>query len=106
MKDFFSDLWNIISHDVKLHFYAGIAIALVAYLLILIAYIIFPNLLDYSTAFKFVALAGVGIGAAKEVIWDKLLKKGTPEVGDFVATGIGTFLVIFVVEAIRLILFP
>ncbi len=36
------------------------------------------------------------IGATKEIVWDKLLGKGTPEVADFIWTMIGglfTFLI-------------
>lgn len=33
--------------------------------------------------------AAVAIGAAKEIVYDKLMKKGTPELLDFFATAIG-----------------
>lgn len=36
---------------------------------------------------------GIGAGIAKELIWDKWLKKGTPEVLDFLATALGSLLV-------------
>lgn len=30
-----------------------------------------------------------GVGAAKEIVWDLMLKKGTPELLDFIATAAG-----------------
>lgn len=33
------------------------------------------------------------IGAAKEVVWDKMLGKGTPEFWDFMATALGAAMV-------------
>lgn len=36
-------------------------------------------------------LASFIIGALKEIIWDWLMKKGTPEFLDFAATGAGGF---------------
>jgi hypothetical protein len=60
--------------DKKLHILAGLALALSAGLL-------FCPLVGLAVA--------VIIGAAKEIIWDWLLKKGTPELLDFVATVAG-----------------
>lgn len=34
--------------------------------------------------------AGIATGAAKEIIWDSMLKKGTPEISDFYYTAIGS----------------
>lgn len=36
----------------------------------------------------------VAIGAAKEVVWDMWLKKGTPEWMDFVATFVGALVIL------------
>jgi hypothetical protein len=59
-----------------------------------------------------VVIAGVGaagfgflvaavVGAAKEIIWDWLLKKGTPELLDFVATVLGGALGAVILHAAR-----
>ncbi len=60
--------------DKLMHFWAGMAIAL-------------------AVGVLWGALAGLAaaliIGAAKELIWDLWLKKGTPEWWDFIATGAG-----------------
>jgi hypothetical protein len=61
-------------HDKKLHLLAGLALALSAGLL-------FCPLVGLVTA--------AVVGALKEIIWDWLLKKGTPEFMDFVATVAG-----------------
>lgn len=34
-------------------------------------------------------IAAAIVGALKEIIWDRLLKKGTPEFMDFLATALG-----------------
>lgn len=60
--------------DKKLHIYAGLALSLVAGLLF--------------TPLWGLIIASV-IGALKEIVWDWLLKKGTPECMDFVATVAG-----------------
>lgn len=57
--------------DKKLHLLAGLALSLLAGLLL-------SPLWGLVTASV--------IGALKELIWDWLLKKGTPELLDFVAT--------------------
>jgi len=36
---------------------------------------------------------GIVAGIAKELIWDKWLKKGTPELLDFLATALGSILI-------------
>ena len=56
------------------HLLAGLAIAIMAGLL-------FCPLVGLATA--------AVVGALKEIIWDWLLKKGTPELLDFVATVAG-----------------
>jgi uncharacterized membrane protein len=63
-----------IGRDKIKHFFAGLAIAIVAGLLFC------PRI--------GLAIAAV-VGALKESIWDWLLKKGTPELLDFVATVAG-----------------
>jgi hypothetical protein len=60
--------------DKKKHLLAGLALALSAGLL-------FCPLVGLVTA--------AVVGALKEIIWDWLLKKGTPELLDFVATVAG-----------------
>ncbi len=63
-----------IPKDKQKHFLAGLALSLLAGLL-------FCPIVGLATA--------VMVGALKEVIWDWLLKKGTPEFLDFVATVLG-----------------
>ena len=60
--------------DKKLHLLSGLALSLVA------GFLICP-LIGLATA--------AVVGALKEIIWDWLLKKGTPELLDFVATVAG-----------------
>jgi hypothetical protein len=60
--------------DKQLHLLAGLALAIIAGLL-------FCPLVGLVTA--------AVVGALKEIIWDWLLKKGTPELLDFVATVAG-----------------
>jgi len=60
--------------DKKKHLLAGLALAIIAGLL-------FCPLVGLVTA--------AVVGALKEIIWDWLLKKGTPEFMDFVATVAG-----------------
>lgn len=62
--------------DKKLHLLAGLALSLVAGLL-------------FTPKWGLVVAAVIGV--LKEVVWDWLLKKGTPEVLDFVATVVGGF---------------
>ena len=64
----------MIAKDKKLHILAGLALSLLAGLL-------FCPIVG-------LAIAAV-VGALKETIWDWLLKKGTPELLDFVATVAG-----------------
>ena len=60
--------------DKKLHLLAGLALSILAGLFV------YP-LVGLATA--------AVIGALKEIVWDWLLKKGTPEFLDFVATVAG-----------------
>jgi len=60
--------------DKQKHLLAGLALAIIAGLL-------FCPLIGLATT--------AVIGALKEIIWDLLLKKGTPELLDFVATVAG-----------------
>jgi hypothetical protein len=60
--------------DKKLHILTGLALSILAGLLIC-------PLIGLATA--------AVVGALKEIIWDWLLKKGTPEFLDFVATVAG-----------------
>ncbi len=72
--------------DKRLHFIAGMALSLVAGLL-------FCPLTGFITA--------AAVGALKEIIWDWLLKKGTPEFLDFVATVLGGVLGAVILHAAR-----
>jgi hypothetical protein len=65
---------SAISKDKQLHLLAGLALAIIAGLL-------FCPLVGLVTA--------AVVGALKEIIWDWLSKKGTPEFMDFVATVAG-----------------
>ena len=60
--------------DKQLHLLAGLALSLLAGLL-------FCPIVGLATA--------AVVGALKEIVWDWLLKKGTPELLDFVATVAG-----------------
>ena len=60
--------------DKQKHLLAGLALAIIAGLL-------FCPLIGLATA--------AVVGALKEIVWDWLLKKGTPELLDFVATVAG-----------------
>ena len=72
--------------DKKLHILAGIALAIIAGLLFC------PR----------IGLAAAAVvGALKEIIWDWLLKKGTPELLDFVATVAGGVLGTVILHAAR-----
>ena len=62
------------AYDKKLHLLAGLALSILAGLL-------FCPLIGL--------VAAAVVGALKEIIWDWLLKKGTPEFMDFVATVAG-----------------
>ncbi len=60
--------------DKVMHFCAGLALSLLAGLFV---------------SPMFGLLIAAAVGALKEIIWDWLLKKGTPELLDFVATVAG-----------------
>ena len=68
------------------HLLAGLALSLLAGLL-------FCPLIGLATA--------AVVGALKEIIWDWLLKKGTPELLDFVATVAGGVLGAVILHAAR-----
>lgn len=75
-----------IPKDKKLHLLAGLALSLLMGLL-------FCPLIGLATA--------AVVGALKEIIWDWLLKKGTPELLDFVATVLGGVLGAVILHAAR-----
>ena len=75
-----------IPKDKKLHLLAGLALSLLAGLL-------FCPLTGFITA--------AVVGALKEIVWDWLLKKGTPELLDFVATVAGGVLGAVILHAAR-----
>ena len=60
--------------DKRLHLSAGLALSILA------GHFAYP---------MFGLLIAAAVGALKEIIWDWLLKKGTPEFLDFVATVAG-----------------
>ncbi|WP_461366939.1 hypothetical protein [Candidatus Darwinibacter acetoxidans] len=78
--------WFILQKDKLKHAIAGVALSIVAGLL--------------YTPFWGLATAAV-VGALKEIIWDWLLKKGTPELLDFVATVAGGVLGAVILHAAR-----
>jgi hypothetical protein len=75
-----------IPKDKQKHFLAGLALSILAGLS-------FCPLIGLATA--------AVVGALKEIIWDWLLKKGTPEFLDFVATVAGGVLGAVVLHAAR-----
>ena len=75
-----------IPKDKQKHFLAGLALSLLAGLL-------FCPIVGLATA--------AVVGALKEIIWDWLLKKGTPEFLDFVATVLGGVLGAVILHAAR-----
>ena len=72
--------------DKQKHLLAGLALSILAGLFV------YP-LIGLATA--------AVVGALKEIIWDWLLKKGTPELLDFVATVAGGVLGAVVLHAAR-----
>ena len=74
------------SSDKQKHLLAGLALSLLAGLL-------FCPLTGFITA--------AVVGALKEIVWDWLLKKGTPELLDFVATVLGGVLGAVILHAAR-----
>lgn len=69
------------AHDKKLHFVAGFIIAC-------IGSVIFKGIDPFYPLLGF--LSGAFVGAAKELVWDYALGKGTPEFQDFLATAGGS----------------
>jgi len=78
--------WFILQKDKLKHAIAGVALSIVAGLFV------YP-LIGLATA--------AVVGALKEIIWDWLLKKGTPELLDFVATVAGGVLGAVILHAAR-----
>ncbi len=81
------------ARDKKLHFWAGLALAIVAGLFLYPVIVWLPwAWLKWMVA---MGVSGFGLfvatlgGAVKELIWDLLLKKGTPEWLDFWCTVLG-----------------
>jgi hypothetical protein len=75
-----------IPKDKKLHILAGLALSLLMGLS-------FCPLTDLAAA--------AVVGAFKEIVWDWLLEKGTPELLDFVATVLGGVLGAVILHAAR-----
>lgn len=83
--------------DLLKHFAAGAAFSVVVFL---VFWLITGNISDAA-----VIVAGIGsllLGAAKEIIWDLWLKKGTPEVADITLTWAGGLMAIFALKIIEL----
>jgi hypothetical protein len=72
--------------DKVMHFCAGLALSILA------------GLFAYP---MFGLLIAAAVGALKEIVWDWLLKKGTPELLDFVATVLGGVLGAVILHAAR-----
>jgi uncharacterized membrane protein len=98
--------WFILQKDKLKHAIAGVALSIVAGLFLCLV----AGLIPWT--WLQVVIAGVGaagfgflvaavVGAAKEIIWDWLLKKGTPELLDFVATVAGGVLGAVILHAAR-----
>jgi hypothetical protein len=78
--------WFILQKDKLKHAIAGVALSILA------------GLFAYP---MFGLLIAAAVGALKEIIWDWLLKKGTPELLDFVATVAGGVLGAVILHAAR-----
>lgn len=78
------------ARDKKLHFWAGLAIAIVAgpFAFFVIDYF-WPTIALVVTLPLLGLILAAAVGALKEIIWDWWWKRGTPEWLDFVATVIG-----------------
>jgi uncharacterized membrane protein len=98
--------WFNLQKDKLKHAIAGVALSIVAGLFLCLV----AGLIPWT--WLQVVIAGVGaagfgflvaavVGAAKEIIWDWLLKKGTPELLDFVATVLGGALGAVILHAAR-----
>lgn len=83
-------------NDLKLHAIAGVGIAVLVYILMILLSIDYPA---YIVAIAAVIVAGIG----KELIWDKLLGKGRMQVSDAVATCVAGLLTVFILEIIMMI---
>ena len=83
-------------HDLKLHAIAGVGIAVLVYILMLLLSIDYPT---YIVAIAAVITGGIG----KELIWDKLLGRGRMQVSDSVATCVAGLLTVFILEIIMMI---
>jgi hypothetical protein len=83
--------------DLVKHFIAGAAISAIVFL---VFWLITGRISDVA-----IVVAGVVsllLGAAKEIIWDLWLKKGTPEVADITLTWAGGLMAIFALKIIEL----
>ena len=83
-------------HDLKLHAMAGVGIAVLVYILMLLLSIDYPA---YIVAIPAIIVAGIG----KEVVWDKLLGRGRMQVSDAVATCVAGLLTVFILEVVLMI---
>ena len=84
----------MLAPDKQKHFWAGLAVAILAGPLVyplayLIVLFLWPGIAAFLTIPLTGAITAAVAGAVKEIIWDWLLKKCTPEFLDFLATAIG-----------------
>lgn len=80
----------MLAPDKQKHFCAGLAIAILAGPLIyLLVSFRWPEIAVFLTIPLTGVIIATVVGAIKELIWDWILKKGTPELLDFLATTIG-----------------
>lgn len=96
LKNLYQTILNT-PKDKILHFIVGFAIGIVS---MLIASILYSYGFISLEPYKYSLLALSLIGAGKEFIYDLLLKRGTPEIADAIATFLGGFLSIYLIEMI------
>ncbi len=85
------------NHYLK-HFIAGAIISLIT----LVFFVLFVHVPVYGWDAGVAAILTVAAGAGKEVIWDKWLKRGTPDYYDFFYTICGGWAMIFLWKIIEL----
>lgn len=95
----FDDTNNMKGKDKIKHFVAVSGIVLA----VLVVFVLWVKgeLYDYKELIAFVT--GITAAAVKEIVWDKLLDKGTPDFYDFMAGFVAAFITVFswiVIEAL------
>lgn len=81
----------MLAKDKQKHFFAGLAIAIIAGPFLYIVIAAFWSKLTIITMAFFGLIFATIAGAIKEIVWDWWWKKGTPEWLDFWATVLGGF---------------